>query len=112
MTGKETLENKQAAMKLREIRRQAAHSSQFYRNDVPITAVLKQQKHRCAICKTPLKYPEWDRRDPNRLILDHDHITKKFRGILCNRCNVILGFAGDNENILRNAIKYLRKHKP
>src|SRR2546425_7235207 len=40
--------------------------------------------------------------------LDHDHITMKIRGVLCNNCNNMLGRAHDNIEILQNAISYLR----
>jgi Recombination endonuclease VII len=38
---------------------------------------------------------------------DHDHLTKKFRGVLCKFCNHLLGFAKDNPEILRRAAEYL-----
>lgn len=38
---------------------------------------------------------------------DHDHKTKKFRGVLCNLCNNMLGMARDNPEILRRGIEYL-----
>lgn len=41
--------------------------------------------------------------------VDHDHLTLKIRGILCDRCNLILGFANDDISILKNAIIYLSK---
>lgn len=43
------------------------------------------------------------------LSIDHDHITGKVRGLLCQRCNRMLGHAKDNINILKKAIKYLRR---
>jgi hypothetical protein len=41
-------------------------------------------------------------------LIDHNHKTKKFRGILCNRCNTLIGFAEDSVKILLLAIKYIR----
>lgn len=40
--------------------------------------------------------------------IDHCHNTKRVRGILCNHCNLMLGYAKDNAETLANAIKYLR----
>jgi len=40
---------------------------------------------------------------------DHDHVTKIFRGILCQSCNHLLGNAKDSVDILQNAINYLSK---
>ncbi len=47
----------------------------------------------------------------DRLDVDHDHRTKKIRGLLCRKCNVMLGHVYEDIGILENAIGYLRKHK-
>lgn len=39
--------------------------------------------------------------------VDHDHVTGKFRGWLCNNCNVGLGMLGDSIGTLRDAVSYL-----
>jgi hypothetical protein len=59
------------------------------------------QNNRCAICfdvfiKTPC--------------VDHDHSTKKNRGLLCRFCNLVLGNAHDRILVLEQAIEYLKKH--
>jgi hypothetical protein len=46
---------------------------------------------------------------PDKLNLDHDHITFDFRGWLCRSCNLGLGSLGDNIEGLEKAIAYLRK---
>lgn len=56
----------------------------------------------CGICgsETPNgRSPQWH--------IDHDHQTKKFRGVLCVYCNWLLGNARDSIQILQNAIDYL-----
>ena len=62
---------------------------------------LVVQKFRCAIC----------RRKPGDgfdiFQVDHDHDTNKVRGLLCNQCNVGLGFLQDNYSIVVMAAKYL-----
>lgn len=41
--------------------------------------------------------------------LDHDHVTGKFRGWLCMRCNTALGKLGDNLAGVRMALAYLER---
>lgn len=42
---------------------------------------------------------------------DHDHFTGKFRGWLCRRCNLTLGFVKDSVDLLNKMIEYLNKSK-
>ena len=44
-----------------------------------------------------------------KLMLDHDHNTKEFRGWLCRSCNTGIGSLGDDIEGLEQAIKYLRR---
>jgi hypothetical protein len=44
-------------------------------------------------------------------VVDHCHTSGKTRGILCGKCNLMLGKAEDNIGYLKSAIKYLEKHK-
>lgn len=41
------------------------------------------------------------------LCVDHCHKTGKFRGWLCNRCNLALGKLGDTVDGVKKALKYL-----
>jgi hypothetical protein len=50
----------------------------------------------CPLCRTPEK-----------LEIDHDHVTGKVRGRLCCSCNTALGRLGDNIKGLKKAITYL-----
>jgi hypothetical protein len=45
------------------------------------------------------------------LAVDHDHETGKVRGLLCLKCNRILGLADDNPEILRNLADYLESNQ-
>lgn len=47
----------------------------------------------------------------NRLGIDHCHDTNIVRGILCNSCNLSLGWANDNIEVLEKMIDYLRRSK-
>ena len=58
------------------------------------------QQGKCAICST-----HWE-----QLHVDHDHETGKVRELLCISCNVLLGHAKDNPELLTNAINYITSH--
>lgn len=60
--------------------------------------MLARQKGVCAICGKPV-----------RLSVDHSHATKKVRGLLCNFCNLLIGYAFDDILILRSAVRYLKR---
>lgn len=68
---------------------------------VEFDAMLIQQGGRCAICKTK----EFNGYGP---VVDHDHMTGKVRGILCNNCNAMLGWSRELISTLSAAIEYLR----
>ena len=59
--------------------------------------ILELQDNKCAICHDVLTH------------IDHNHETGKVRGILCLKCNSILGFSRDSIDILYNSINYLKK---
>jgi len=44
---------------------------------------------------------------PKYLAVDHDHQTGRIRGLLCHRCNSLLGMAKDRMETLKAAIEYL-----
>lgn len=44
----------------------------------------------------------------SKLCLDHDPITKTFRGWICKECNMAIGLLGDNLDGVKNAINYLK----
>lgn len=43
-----------------------------------------------------------------RLVVDHDHTDGSFRGFLCRACNIALGLANEDPNILHKMIDYLK----
>lgn len=45
------------------------------------------------------------------LCYDHDHITGKFRGWICMRCNTTLGLVKENTETLMDLIEYIKKNR-
>lgn len=45
-----------------------------------------------------------------KIVFDHDHLTGKFRGWLCQQCNVTLGFVKEDINRLKLLISYLENN--
>lgn len=52
----------------------------------------------CALCGLDVK-----------LVVDHDHVTGKARGLLCNKCNTALGKFQDSPELLRKAAQYVEQ---
>lgn len=67
-------------------------------------ALLLAQGGVCGICKLATVG-----NCGRRLYVDHDHETGKVRGILCGKCNSILGFAADVPGVLEAAVDWLKK---
>lgn len=66
------------------------------------------QGHVCKICQQPeTKIARNGKLQP--LSVDHDHQTGRVRGLLCCRCNRMLGFSQDSVSLLLAAVEYLRK---
>ena len=63
--------------------------------------MFEDQEKRCAICRSDTPSP------PRHWETDHNHKTNKVRGVLCGKCNSILGYADDNPAVLINAAMYL-----
>jgi hypothetical protein len=63
-------------------------------------AILSQQGHACGICERPFsKTP----------CVDHCHITRMVRGLLCHGCNLGLGHLEDNPVFAYKAGAYLER---
>ena len=66
--------------------------------------ILLAQNMKCAICKEPL-----DLQNPHNVVIDHNHLTGKIRGILCKKCNFAIGLLRDNPEYAYSAFIYLKK---
>ena len=67
------------------------------------------QKGLCAICGEPETNIDHRTKQNRRLAVDHNHETKKVRGLLCTKCNKGIGLLGDDSEILQNAANYMRQ---
>lgn len=72
--------------------------------------IFINQNGLCKICLKPDVTKRRSTVDGN-LVVDHDHITGKVRGLLCHNCNVALGSFRDSEENLIRAVSYLRDNK-
>lgn len=73
-------------------------------------AMYQRQNGRCAVCgaaKEPWE-PGWGVKGRARfLVVDHDHVTGRVRGLLCVHCNCGIGQFRENPAIMRAAMAYL-----
>lgn len=72
-------------------------------------SMLQVQGGVCAICKQPETAKIQGR--VKELSVDHDHRTKKIRGLLCWTCNTTLGKVKDQPKRLRMMADYLERHQ-
>jgi hypothetical protein len=83
----------------------------FYRCNNGLNEISRRLKYRrkygievsdipqsCEVCGSSYK-----------ISYDHCHISGKFRGWLCMKCNTALGLVGDNVDILNKLIDYLKR---
>lgn len=54
-----------------------------------------EQDGLCAICRTRAA-----------TVIDHDHRNGKVRGLLCHKCNILMGSLETNEDTIQEAYKY------
>jgi recombination endonuclease VII len=66
-------------------------------------ALLARQGGACAICR---KQPT------QRLCVDHCHVTRKVRRLLCRKCNLGIGYFDDDPRLLQAAAAYLKAFLP
>lgn len=69
-------------------------------------SMLIYQKNVCLICGK--KETKRNGYGIQPLSVDHNHRTGEVRGLLCNKCNSMIGFCDENPFILIKMIKYLR----
>jgi hypothetical protein len=73
--------------------------------------MIQDQDNRCGICLKEETRPSRTKGKVTRLSVDHCHTTNKVRGLLCYKCNLMIGYALDSPDILYSAIMYLESHE-
>ena len=76
-------------------------------------ALYSKQKGCCRICGELMqigrkKNASWKK----GCCVDHIEGTKRVRGLLCHRCNTVIGLMNHNQKLLQSAIKYLHHTIP
>lgn len=66
--------------------------------------LLAKQGGRCAACGFPGEACQH-----GRLVVDHCHTLGIVRGLLCNNCNAVIGFARESRQRLEGCIDYLTR---
>lgn len=84
----------------KEARRSAVLKAYYGITKEDYEKLIQEQNGKCLGCgKT------------ERLGIDHCHITRQVRGLLCFHCNSILGMANDSESVLKNLLQYLTSYQ-
>ncbi len=81
------------------------------RNNFDLTHEEYEQLHQsqnglCAICE------EDEMVDGRHLAVDHDHYTGKIRGLLCSRCNLMIGRIEKDIGITMKMLEYIKRGGP
>jgi hypothetical protein len=66
---------------------------------------LEEQGGICAICLRSISFEKRTAR------IDHDHSTGKTRGVLCQSCNMAMGFVDSDDEWLDRVVAYRDKHR-
>lgn len=94
--------------KVKEINKKSYNRCRFKKYNMTLdeyNVMLENQNYKCAICgKTKSE-------NGKSFAVDHNHKTGKVRGLLCNHCNVGIGYLGDSAEITAKATAYLIKTK-
>lgn len=90
-------------------RRRARLKYRYKLTDEEVDFLIKQQGGLCAVCGQPPSDSNTRAHWNGKLCVDHDHDTGAVRGMLCNDCNLAVGY-GKTPEVLRAAADYLERH--
>lgn len=90
------------SLRVKEFGRSSAYYKRYGITKENWQELFSQQNGCCLIC---LKHQSELKAI---LVVDHDHVSGKVRGLLCHACNLIIGNANDDSSVLQRAINYLK----
>lgn len=91
-------ENRQKHYKQEVVRKYGVHTEWFDEQ-------IEIQGNSCKCCKRGFRWGD-KQTTPH---VDHCHESNEVRGILCNRCNTVLGLCNDDVGLLSELARYLGK---
>ena len=71
-----------------------------------VESLYAEQNGCCAICNRPISLL-FGKTKKGKAHVDHCHTTGNVRGLLCTKCNTLLGMSEDNKEVLIAALEYL-----
>lgn len=92
--------------KARLSRRRYALKAKYGVDEAWYDLTLRAQGGVCAICGEPETTS--NQYSLRKLCIDHDHKTGKVRGLLCSRCNAVLGRLKDDGKLILKMFYYLK----
>jgi hypothetical protein len=100
--GKEVTKKYRSSLRFKQLRKNSSLLRNYGITLKQYELMLIKQDNECAICSNTMS-------GYRNCHVDHDHKHNIVRGLLCMKCNSLLGYAKDNPMILRYAINYLAK---
>ena len=70
-------------------------------SELDVAQMLNKQNCQCVICGINIQ---------TCYHVDHCHLTKKVRGLLCQKCNQAIGLLKENEALFFRAAEYIKEH--
>ena len=86
----------------RERQRLASIKSKYQLSDEKVEWIRMHCRDLCPVCGL-----DPARKKPGILVVDHDHQTGKFRGLICHGCNAVLGIVEEDRSRLFKLADYL-----
>jgi NMD protein affecting ribosome stability and mRNA decay len=87
----------------RQTQRRSILKRKYGLTEQDVENMLAAQDSACLICAASLHDAGFT--------VDHDHITGRVRGLLCSRCNRLIGLLRDDPAVVRRAASCLRRTK-